>query len=128
MRPLIIDNTLKEGINYLKQYAYAHLLTMDKIRQLIAEKRSVGDEPGRKLVTPFGYTIVLSLEEHPSGWFAHASFSVPAKEKYPNPVAINALLALLGFHYNLDDKGKLYIYEEKEFNALNIMEQIKSPV
>ena len=95
MRPLIIDNELRNGLKALKEHAIKNPIT----EQMVADPdfKPIGDNPNYVFHWPFGYRIVLSYEIQPEMNVFHFSFSVPDQGKLPSVQAVMMLINIVDF-------------------------------
>lgn len=137
MRPLVLDATLKAEIARVMQYACEHLIDLATLTRVargefIGSARNVEftqqeldnaptNDPGYRLVAPFGWSIVFSVEEQPSGWHRHLSVAVTGSGKVPHPVASAMLIALFGFHHGI--AGCVTFIENG--HAINLLEKLR---
>lgn len=84
---------------------------------------ALGDDPMFRLELPVGVRVVLTVEEHPSGWFRHLSVSI-AHAKLPNTEIVKALMPKLGFR---SDFSFCQVYVEGGV-AVNVLEPIVATV
>jgi hypothetical protein len=79
----------------------ALVVPQQNVDVLTLDNRAPGQEnvrpPSHQVLIPHGYRMAISVEEQPAGMVGHFSFSVEAAGKTPNPVAVEMLLAVLGF-------------------------------
>ena len=126
LRPLIINDDIKENIAALVANAEMHPVTVDDMLDLKnGEKKPVGDNWCHTLLLPFGYRIVFSIENWPRGKQRHMSMSVDEDKKLPNMEAVKEIMRLIGYRSELE---KCYVYLEDiapNRKAINIIERIK---
>jgi len=128
MRPFIITNAIREQISKLVQYAEHNPFSMDDMLDIYnRQKAAAGFDENLRLHLPFGYRIVLSIEEQPKGKVRHLSCSVDEPGKLPSPAVVDELLKLLGFKYSLAEKKSMVALEEfaPGHEAINILEIIE---
>lgn len=134
VRPLVIDETVRGVLSGLTHYAEQHpLLLPEMIAMLNQPGVSPCNAPERHCFVPLGYRVAFTIEQHPGGWFRHASFSVASDnpKDLPSITAVNELLPLLGYAHQITDRGvtgELVVYLEKlpgGFKAVNILEPME---
>lgn len=105
MRPFIIDNNIREQLSKLADYAEAHIMSMDDLMDIINgdEKLIAGNNPEHTITLPFGYRVVLSLEDQPAGIVRHLSVFLDKPYVYPSPTAVQAIMDMLRFTKDLDN-------------------------
>lgn len=126
MRPLIIDNNLKDKIGKLVAYAEKHPFTIDNLQDIKKKVREVpGDMEGYVLLLPFGYKIVFSIELQPAGKVRHLSMSVDEDGKLPNPGVVGEIMKLIGFDNEMED-CTIYMEDISPVRkAINVLEVAK---
>lgn len=102
MRPLIIAAQEREGIAKVKAYAQEHIQSLTNIiTDMNNPDRAAGNDRNLRIVLPFGYRVVYSLEQQVPGLMAHLSVSVDSRPDngvlaLPHPIAINEILKAFG--------------------------------
>ncbi len=126
-RLLIIGPEERDKLQRLKEFAETNPLSMQDLQATIAgTKPPVGDDVRFVVYVPNGYRVVYSIEEQKPGKYRHCSISVSEKGKFPNPIAFNELIKLLGFKYQLleSNLSENMPYIHLEPNAINILEKM----
>jgi hypothetical protein len=90
VRPLIIDDKVKERIAQIVAYAKEHVY-------IPGETLVPGDDARHVYKTRFGYRIVFSYTRMPDALYRDLSVSVNTKGSYPNEFALYTIAQLFGF-------------------------------
>lgn len=102
LRPLIIDDNIREQLASLVEYAERNIISMDYLLdQKNGEEQPPGDYKEYTRILPFGYRIVFTIESQPVGKIRHLSMSVDEDGKLPNMVAVQEIMNLIGFQKTL---------------------------
>lgn len=101
----------------LLEYAKANLWPEERITA--GHGPWPGEIPEHVASIQRGFRIVFSIEQHPSGWFRHASISVSTPGKYPSPQAVRMISRYLGYLLPLES---MHMYIDNDAEAINIME------
>lgn len=124
--PLILGNPERAVLQQMVAHAEAHRINIDDMRRRIKHpSKPIGDEPGYSCEIPTCFRCVYSIEEHPKGWARHLSVSVMKKDRAPSPIAVNEIMAAIGFKSRLvpEISGSLLVWLERgEFSAVNVLE------
>lgn len=103
IRPLIIDETFRNQIQVLVDYAENNPLSMDDLLDTYnKEMNPIGEAKEFVLITEYGYRIVYSIEMQPAGKIRHLSISVNEDGKLPNEFAVREIMNLIGFNNKLE--------------------------
>lgn len=95
MRPIIIDDGVKNQIAEVIEYAQQHVYTMDNMLDVLnGDMPPAGDNPNLVVNIPHGLRVVYSEEEQQIGRCKHISVSVNTPGKLPNPVVVEEVLKL----------------------------------
>lgn len=120
MTPLLIDSDVKVAIKRLVDFAEQNRITLADLRRLIDENVTVGDDPNRTIIIPYGFRCCFSIEEQPFGWTRHLSVSVVSvtddgrvsqkQGRFPNEHAVRMIMDEFGMtkpfehcHVSLDE-------------------------
>jgi len=104
MRPLIIDDMIKDKCAALVRYAEKHIVTTDQLLDTVNRERSpVGDDPGHVITLPVGYRCVFSIEDHGKHIVRHLSISIDVPGKLPSVPACEEIIKLFAFECELHD-------------------------
>lgn len=107
------------SLEALRTYAEEHPFSKrDMIDIMINAIPPPGDTPAFTRIMPPAHLVVFSIEEHPEGFFRHASVSVMRKGKVPQIPECELIIKSLGFLRPISD---CLVYWEEEF-AINIIE------
>lgn len=126
MRPLIFDDSLRNGIQKLIEYAQAHRYTLADLQRLAdGELPPPGDDENFRLETQFGYKIVFTIEEQPDlGWCRHMSMSVFTNDPgaLPHPMAVQEISKEFGF----PEFRKCHVWVEDDIQpkAVNVLAKV----
>ena len=128
LRPFIVDDDIREQFSNLVSYAEKHPLSIDDILDTMnKEVLPVGDDPNHVINMPFGYRIVYSVENQPSGKVRHLSMSVDEDDKCPNMAAVQETMKMLGFKNDIENcYVKLENISPKR-KAINVLEKYPKP-
>jgi len=125
MRPLIIDDTVRQDLKSLGEHARADEYSLDDLLDLMNGRI---DPPGMDekffRLVPVGYKVVCTVENHPGCKMLHASISVNAENKLPHPVSIQAIIEELGFKGKLGSDDPNMTVHTNEPGCINILEKI----
>lgn len=84
-----------------------------------------GNDPKLHCEIPIGYRVAFTIEQHPGGWFRHASFSVHGKRgAVPNPWAVKWLVEQLGFKRSEKFDATWIELPDAPHPAVNVLELI----
>lgn len=126
IRPLIIDESVRESIGSLLTYAEKNPITMDYLLdQKNGEERPPGDFQEYTRILPFGYRVVFTLELQPAGKVRHLSISVDEDGKLPNEIAVQEIMTLIGFQKQLRGCRVHLENISPKRQAINVIEIIK---
>jgi len=126
MRPLIVDQDLKDKIANLVSYADRNPLSMDDLLDIYNKQmKPTGDIGPYTLILPFGYKIVYTIDAYPDKKIRHLSMSVDTPGSLPNPAMVQEIMKLIGFKGGLLEC--IVHLEDIAINhqAINVMEAIK---
>jgi anti-sigma regulatory factor (Ser/Thr protein kinase) len=116
--PLLIDDTAREQIKALKEYAEKNQYTMDDLLDI---KNGAQEAPGNNAfyscALPVGYKVVYTIEQQVPGTLRHMSISVNGK--VPPIEAVQMIMAEFSFENELKD---CYLYLEEGGVAINVIE------
>lgn len=124
-----------EKIKSFTDQVFANKITREDMTKINRGKASPpGDNP---LYTIYlgPYKVVYTIEEGRKGkaeeLFKHISISIPAKERLPNPIAVDEILTQFEFTTRVRKAKGAHIYVEdcgNGYQAVNIMEVLKSNI
>lgn len=104
MRPFIVDDNLKKQIAEVVEYAQQHVYSENYIRTTIDGTKPVpGNIDEHVIQTAFGYKLVFSYAEQKGTTYRLLSMSVDTPGKYPNPLIVQEVIELFGYHNKLED-------------------------
>jgi len=122
MRPLLIDQKLKDEIKKLVNHAEKNPV---KINPGDTQVKPIGDNSNHVVLAEVGYRVVYSIENQPKGDVRHLSMSVDAVDKLPSVQAVIAIMKLIGFENELEN-CKISIEEvDSKLSAINILEVLE---
>jgi hypothetical protein len=125
MRPLLIDDSVKEAAAKVVQFAEQHVLSVDDLLDTVnGELPSVGDQEGYTCHIPVGYRAVFSIENQGTFHVRHLSVSVDRAGKLPHPDAVQEIMGLFGFTNKLRNCMVKVEYLEDAGQAINVWEKI----
>ncbi len=102
MQALLIDSNARAEFERLVKNAEATPYNEHMMLERIAGRMPIpGTMPEHVAVIPVNLRIVLTHEEHPSGWMRFASFSVDGEQ--PSPIMVGMVLGFLGFTRPLEE-------------------------
>lgn len=126
MAVLIIDDTVREEIGKVIEYAKEHPTT---VKDLLAisegVKQAVGVDSRHSMVISNHYHVVYSLEHQPDGnTYHHLSISVPERDrgKTPSSPAVEMIMEEFGMGNDLKKCDRIWL----EDNAVNVLKKIRS--
>lgn len=126
MRPLIIDNNVKEQIAKVIDHAKQNIFSVDDLLDVMNKEISkAGDSEGFTVVIPVGYTCVFSYENQPIGLARHLSISVDEPDKMPNVESVKEIMNQFGFESELEQCIVGIEKLEESYNAISIAELVK---
>lgn len=103
MRPLVINNDIKEQINKLVAHAEKNPFSMDDLLDAYNKQAPVaGDYAEFTIHIPVGYRVVYSIEKQKKD-VRHISISVDAEGVLPHVLVVEAIIKLFGFKNELID-------------------------
>lgn len=119
---LIIDETIREEIRKVMEYAKEHPTTKDDLFEMKSgQKGPVGDDPRYVMVISNHYRVVYSQEHQIDGnMYHHLSVSVPGKDKFPSIPAFEMIMDEFGMGKNLYDCTSIW----REDRAINVLKQM----
>ncbi|MEK6829101.1 MAG: hypothetical protein AABY15_03160 [Nanoarchaeota archaeon] len=125
MRPLIIDDEIKDKLKNLASYAERNPFTMDDLLDTMNKQLApAGDMEHYVVHIPFGYKVAFSIEQQAVGDVRHLSMSVDAVGKLPNVIAVEEIMKIIGFKNKLENcVVKLEDIGENR-QAINVLEII----
>lgn len=127
LRPLILDQIARDKIRRVCDYAKAHALPIDALRQMIAGTLPpAGDNPARTCLLFYGYRCVFTVEEQPFGWARHLSVSVLGNGTAPSPQAVGVLMEEFGFRGTVESCANKSYIETLDGSkvAINVIEEL----
>lgn len=111
MRILVATEAVHQRIKEIRAYARDNIISLaEVVRRVGDQSRHIGDDPNYRLEIPFGFRVVYSEERQTAGLCAHISISVDAPGKLPEPIAVQAIMALFGVRTLLPEC--LYVWTE----------------
>lgn len=125
MRALLISREITDAAAAVVRYAEAHPIRAQQLFHLMSHpEEAPGHTPEHVVQVPFGFRCVFTVDEQPGGWMRHLSVSVDAPGRMPNRVAVDALMMLFGFKWNLDKCGKagLVFPMHEQLDSVNVLE------
>src|SRR5690348_14897211 len=100
MRPLVIDEKAKAGIERVKAFANMRRFSIQDIQRIIDGKAPApGDDENYRVEFFHGWKVVYTIEQQPLGLVHHISISVQPvnpKNPYPHPAAVEMILQEFG--------------------------------
>lgn len=125
LRPLVIDDKVIENIKAVVAHAEKNAFTMDDLLDMKnGQKAIAGNLEEYTVHINFGYKVVFSIEDQPSGMIRHLSASVNEHGKMPSVPSVEELIRLFGFQNKLHD-CHLGLEEVAEGHyAINVLEKI----
>lgn len=147
IRPLVIAEAQKEDIRRVVSFAFGHPISLEMMKSRNSPRAqlrygqdvsldrandptpSFTDMPQHWCMIPLGYKVCFSVEEQPEplSWCRHISISVTEKGKWPNELAVQMIIEEFGFRGHIlkpAADGTLILYQEKEFQAINVIEKL----
>jgi hypothetical protein len=104
MRPLIIDDKIKEEIQRLKDHAEKNIFTIDDLKKIVSrEVPHISSRPGFTIEIPIGYHVVFSMSEQKLGIARELSVSINDSDKKISPEAMQLLLDEFGFDHPITE-------------------------
>lgn len=98
IRPLIIDDTTREKIAEIVEFAENNPFSLDDILDCQnGQMPPAGDMEGFSATIEVGYRIAYSIENQPAGKVRHLSVSVNEDGHLPSPAAVEQIMMLIGF-------------------------------
>lgn len=98
MRALVLSDETLNSLKSLRVHAENNPISKREMSKIMEGKAlPVGERDGFHCHVPIGYKVAYSIEQHPKQRFRHASFSIDALGKTPDPVAVEELMGHLGF-------------------------------
>ena len=121
IRPLIIDDSVKESLKSLANHAAKNPYSTDDLLDLMNKQiPPPGDLPEFVRELPFGYRVVFTIEHQPVGNVRHLSMSVDSPDMMPNVESVKAVMEILGF--DSIENCKIYPEDLGSRQAINILE------
>ncbi len=134
MNPVMIDDTVREGIKQLRDLAFANPVALETLKAA-AERMNINDHTTRDsefdalqdrfaILVPMGYKVVFTVEHQPMGMCRHLSMSSPTPGRAPIPAAVQMVMDEFGFEHPLQE---CHVYPEKfgdNWVAINVIEPI----
>lgn len=127
---------MRAEVERIKAYAREHVLPanrLDKLSQLKDPNMAIGLDPNTRIMFPFGYRVVYSLEEQPvQGICHHLSISVeeevtptPPHKVLPSEPAVNMILETFGINKPVEKCLFIWIedIEDGGGGAINIIDK-----
>lgn len=115
---LLIDETVKEQIKAVKDYAEKNQYTMDDLLDI---KNGAQEAPGNNAfyscAIPIGYKVTYTIEQQVPGTLRHMSISVDGK--LPSIEAVKMIMVEFSFENELEN---CYLYIEEGGKAINVIE------
>lgn len=118
IRPLVIDEKVKDRARQLMQYAIDHPMSHEELKdraQNPGKYKPPGDDPNHFMLIDLGYTVVFTIGREKAGPFKQLSVSIIDKDTklVPHVAAVNAIAELFNFppipnpsvHAWLEDRG-----------------------
>jgi|KBSSwiStaDraftv2_1062776.scaffolds.fasta_scaffold00022_189 hypothetical protein len=139
MRPIVIDNSVREAIGKVIRYAYENPIGLEEMIARVNDKhgrlKPVGDDPNRTIMIPMGYMVTFSIERqnHPIDWVRHISVSIEDVRSVDRPLpslaAVHLLMLEFGFNKLNTKTDYVHIEELKGGEtdgkkAVNILQKI----
>lgn len=130
-RPLVMGADEEAKLRDLRAFAEANPISLIRVMEMINKgpDEALGNHPQRHCEIPFGFRVAFTVEQHPDGWYRHASISVDgARGSVPNPLAVAWLTERLGFQ-NTKKFDASYIENPKDPHpAVNVLEKTDEPM
>lgn len=121
MAVLVIEPAVKDLVAEVVQYAEANHIGVNDMKRIMAgELPPAGDDIHRACIIPRGYRCVFTIEQQPMGWCKHLSISVNRDDKYPHPLAVDAILSEFG----MPKMAECLTYVEQEVRAINMIAKL----
>jgi hypothetical protein len=98
-RPLMIDDKVLQRVHEIQDWAKANIITIEQIGKMMRrEIPSIGNLPECRMIIPFGYRVVYSIDAQPCGLCDHISVSVEDDDLncLPNAIAVETIMELFG--------------------------------
>lgn len=116
MRPMILGTTENDALNRIRAYAEAHPIPLERLKAMVEEGASPGDNPERVCFIPFGFRVVFTIENQPNGWSRHLSISCrdAPSGKLPNSAAMQLIGRALGMRMNIFDPTTSTYFEYRD--------------
>lgn len=126
MRALIIDDNVRREIARVKANAETHKRSLHDLFAILGGRRQTtppGDDPAFRVLIPFGFKAVYTIEQHPNpqGWCHHLSVSIGAEDRYPHEAAVLEIAKEFGMLIDALPSPNAHVYLEKEFQAVNVL-------
>ena len=130
MIPLVIDQEVQEKIKKVIKHATNNPTSLETMMKLAkGEPAPGGLNADFTIDIPMGFSVTYTHEEHPGSMCKHLSMSVHAKDRVPNPIAVEMILKEFGFTNSLSECLKWGTVWEEKFGennqtAINIVEPL----
>lgn len=133
MRPLLIDDDTKACIRELIRFADKHRLSLEEMKARAAafeRGEPVGPPITHQIEIPEGYSVYLTIEEHPMGPVRHLSVGIRTDdpEKRPNTEAVKMLMEEFGFNNPMEQTLNTLEPSPSGGLAFNVVEPLEGTV
>lgn len=137
IRPLVINDAVRSQAATILAHAKTNVMGSQKVMAAMRDKQlAAGNNPSARMIIPFGYRVVYSLEEQPvQGLCHHISISVeevitpkpPAAKILPSEEAVNAILDLFGIKKPVQKCLFIWIedIDDGGGGAINIIDKVE---
>lgn len=96
MRPLVLGPEQRERIAAVKAHAEANVFPFARVYRMAHGMEPAYGWPDFLVELPVGFRVTFGIEEQESGTYRHLNVSVDGEDRWPNPVAVEAILDAFG--------------------------------
>lgn len=122
MRPVFIDNTVREKIREIIKYGMDNIITVNDPEATVP---IAGDDEKRVILIEYGYRVVYSVERNKGRLWRHLSVSINADQKLPSVEAVELLLKEFKFENELEENWKDLTPLGNGYFAVEVVEEMQ---